>query len=330
MAYRTGNSEDQSKLQEKYYNHIEQKKLFRRKRKECKELAKQSPDSIQCATFDLQQVISLPITNESALFYKRRLSAYNFTIYDMTSRACTCFTWHEAQSKRGSSEISTALNIHLKDSDDRGLKHVYLFADGCSGQNRNSIVASALMYTINNATNLEEITLQFSVPNHGQNEGDSAHSAIGYALKNAGDVFVPSQLVPIYRLSRRSQPYDVVVLSHTDFLNFKKLSTDLRLLSVRSDDEGLPINWTEMTAFHVRKTDTTTLYFKTDHRQTSCRSLSLKRQRSSFLNDELSLLNDAPQKIAKEKYDDLISLTAGNAPVIRLPEHADFYRSLPH
>lgn len=185
MAYRTGNSKDKLKLQEKYDYHIEQKKLFRQKRTECKELAKQSPDSIQCATFDLQQVISLPITNESSLFYKRRLSAYNFTMYDTTSRACTCFTWYEAQSKRGSSEISTALNIHLKDSDIRGLKHVYLFANGCSGQNRNSIVASALLYTINNATNLEEITLQFSVPNHGQNEGDSAHSAIGYALKIA-------------------------------------------------------------------------------------------------------------------------------------------------
>lgn len=62
MAYRTGNSEDKLKLQEKYDYHIEQKKLFRQKRTECKELAKQSRDSIQCATFDLQQVISLPRT----------------------------------------------------------------------------------------------------------------------------------------------------------------------------------------------------------------------------------------------------------------------------
>lgn len=272
MAYCKGNVEDKSKLQEKYDKHIEEKRIFREERKKCKAMSIEAPDSLQCATFDLQQVITLPITNESAVFYKRRLSTYNFTIYDMTSKDCHCFTWHEAQSKRGASEISTALNIFLKSSDAKGLKCVYLFADGCSGQNRNLIVAACLMYTINQATNLEEITLQFSVPNHGQSEGDSAHSAITYAMKKAGDVFVPSQLIPIFKLARRSKPYEVMVLSHADFVNFKKLSTDLGLLSIRSDDNGHQINWTEMTSFSVRKTDPTKLFFKTGHSEESYRS----------------------------------------------------------
>lgn len=205
-----------------------------------------------------------------------------------------------------------------------------MFADGCSGQNRNSIVASTLIYIINNCRSVEEITLRFSVPNHSQSQGDSAHSAISYALKKTGDIFVPTQLVPIFKLARRSKPYHVIVLEHTDFLNVKKLSADLCLLSVRKDDVGSQVNWTEMTEFSVRKTDPSTLFFKTSHKEACYRSLTLKRNMANFLHAGVSPLNETQPKISKEKYEDLISLTTGDTPVIRLSEHVDFYKSLPH
>lgn len=97
--------------------------------------------------------------------------------------------------------MATALYHFLKRSDDKKIKQIYLFADGCSGQNKNSIIASTLLYVINNATNIEDIFLQFSVPCHGQSEGDSAHSAIGYALKKSGDIFIPAQLVLFFSVA---------------------------------------------------------------------------------------------------------------------------------
>lgn len=287
--------------------------------------------NIFCGSFDLQQVIYLPISNDGAVFYKRRLGVYNFTIYDIVSRDCFCYTWCEADSKRGASEISSAVYLLLsKNYDKRGYELVRLFADGCSGQNKNTVMASTLLYIINNSRHIKEISLKFFAPNHGQNEGDSAHSAISYALKHAGEIFIPSQLYPVFRLARRKQPYEVHPLKFKDFFNFKKLSQDLRILSIRKDDLGEDINWTEMVEFKVMKSQPLKCFFKNSHLESNYRSITLKRQVSDFFKMTICPLNVAPPKISKLKYDDLIGLCKGEKPVIRLPEHNQYYYSLPH
>lgn len=79
-------------------------------------------------------------------------------------------------------------------------------------------------------TQLEEISLTFFEPNRGQKEGDSAHSEISFAIDHAGDLFVPSQLVPIMKLARSDQRYRVFQTETSDFLDFNQLSLDLRIL----------------------------------------------------------------------------------------------------
>lgn len=119
-------------------------------------------------------------------------------------------------------------------------------------------------------------------------------------------------------------------MEYTDFLNFKKLSVDLKLLSVRKDDAGEPINWTEMVEYRVIKSEPNKLFFKNKHSDTVYRSLTLKRSVLSLLKGEISKLNEIPPKIPINKYTDLMSLTTGDTPVIKLPEHAYFYKSLLH
>lgn len=317
-------------MQEKYTTHIEQKQSFRNKRSGRKGEAQTNTLSTVCATFDMQQVIHLPRSNESALFYLRRLSVFNFIIYGMVSHECYCYTWHEGLSKRGASEIATALYLFLKNFDEKDVKKVFLFADGCSEQNKNSIVASALLYFINNSVSIEEIILSISAPCHGQNEGDSAHSAIGYAIKKSGDIFIPSQLIPIIKLARRRQPYKVVTLNYSDFMDFKKLSQDLRVLSIRKDNEGEAVDWRNMAELSFQKTNGDKLFLKTDHTAVSYRFLTLRRQSYVAMESEISPLNMTQPEISQDKYNDLISLTTGDTPVIRLPEFIDFYRLLPH
>ena len=65
------------------------------------------------AVFDLQQVIQLPISKESALYYHRRLSVFNFTIYNIGNRECQCFLWSEVISKKGTNKISTCVVKYL-------------------------------------------------------------------------------------------------------------------------------------------------------------------------------------------------------------------------
>ena len=97
------------------------KNKVRQLKEDCKNEAIRD-QSILCATFDLQQVIYLPISKDSQIFYKRRLSNFNFTFYNIATKECDCFVWNEGQGKRGSSEMSTGVAEVLKFYDDKGVK----------------------------------------------------------------------------------------------------------------------------------------------------------------------------------------------------------------
>ena len=103
-----------------------------------------------------------------AVFYKRRLSNFNLTFYDITDRICHCFTWHEGVSKRGLSEISSCVYKALQYYDNDGVKEVYLYSDGCSGQNKNSILPAMMLQVVSNSQNHEEISLGYFESFQGQ------------------------------------------------------------------------------------------------------------------------------------------------------------------
>lgn len=91
-TYRTGDQASKERLYEKYISHIREKQKVREIKKRCKEEATKS-SVVASLVFDLEQVFSFPMSQESLVFYKRRLSAFNFTIYDLASKDCDCFYW---------------------------------------------------------------------------------------------------------------------------------------------------------------------------------------------------------------------------------------------
>ncbi|CAH0550293.1 unnamed protein product [Brassicogethes aeneus] len=328
-VFHEGSEEEKTKIKDIYDKHIVEKEAVRKLKDNFKSAAKNDPKMF-CACFDLQQVISLPISNDNAIFYKRRLSVFNFTIYDLANRDCYCLTWDECSSGRGSSEIATAVIMILKKYDEeKYVSSAQLFSDGCGGQNKNSIMATALLYTVLQSKHLAEISLRFFSPNHGQSEGDSAHSAITHAIKKAGDLFTPSQLVPVFRLARQNNTYKVYQLNYDDFLDYKKLSEDLRIKSIKKDDAGNEFKWSDIFEFFVKKENPDKIFFKTSHVDKQYRSMSLKRENKlHFLT--IKKLNKKQRSISMLKYENLISLCSGLKPVISSPENKLFYRSLPH
>lgn len=330
MMYKQGDTETKLKLEEMFSKHTQEKDKVRALKQDSKLRATANEEWLS-AVFDLQQVIHLPLSKESAIFYKQRLSNYNFSIYNIGTKDCDCYKWHEGVSKRGASEIATCVYLFLKENDKKPVKHVDLFSDGCFGQNKNSVIPTMLLYFVKNSQYIEKISLKFFEKSHGQNEGDSAHSAITTAIQKSGDLFLPSQLVPIIRLARRRHPYVVHDLRFNDFFDFKLVSKNLRILTIRKDNETQEaINWIEMSAIMVEKAEPEKIFFKTSHLQENYRSISLKRQHSELLTHSLPVLNTTPPKISSEKYNALVSLCEGNTPVIRLPEYKNFYMSLPH
>ena len=92
--------------------------------------------SFHVATFDLEQVLQSPKLNVSSLFYKRKLSTYNLTVYSLADNKCINYMWHEATAGRGSCEIATCVFKYMS-SLSGDVKKLGLYSDTCSGQNRN-------------------------------------------------------------------------------------------------------------------------------------------------------------------------------------------------
>lgn len=330
MTYKLGDPAKKIEIGEAYNAHTAEKVAVRQKKEKAKELSKNYPNIVASAVFDLQQVIQLPISNESAIFYKSRLSAFNFTIYNIGNKECLCFLWNETISKRGANEISTCVAKYLQELDDRGLREVMLFADGCGGQNKNTIVFSMLLYTIRNTKNLRKISLCFFETNHGQSEGDSAHSSISTAMSTAGDIFIPAQLPPILKLARRALPYIVNIMENSDFYDYKLLAEKIRLRSIRKFDNGHNVDWTKVKEVKVDKANDAQLLVKNSHLAENYDTLSLKRNTLNVMTQPLQKCNTSLIKLKSEKYKCLMDLCKGPTPVVKDPTFQKYFIELPH
>lgn len=92
VAYQNASETEKTSKQKDYERHIKNKTLSRTNKEEDKNKAKVESDFC-AACFDLEQVLLTPHSFESSLYYKRRLSTYNFTIYDMGTTEGYCFVW---------------------------------------------------------------------------------------------------------------------------------------------------------------------------------------------------------------------------------------------
>ncbi|KAG5883085.1 hypothetical protein JTB14_003196 [Gonioctena quinquepunctata] len=127
----------------------------------------------------------------------------------------------------------------------------------------------------------------------------------------------------------RQRPYDVIPIGFEDFIDFKKLFLDLRILKSRETDDA--IKWNDIMEVKVSKLHPDTLFFKSSHNQHEYSKITLKRQKKINLKTViLRPLNEEPNKIGKAKYEDLMSLCQGVTPVVKIAEYRVFYASLPH
>lgn len=102
------------------------------------------------------------------------------------------------------------------------------------------------------------------------------HSCISTAVSHTGNLFVSSQLYTVFRLARRQKPYKVFPLDNTDFLDFKQLSKDLRILQSR--DKYSNIKWNDVMEIEGAKTHLNILFYKSSHSQQEYSQIKLKRQ----------------------------------------------------
>lgn len=117
---------------------------------------KKNDDSFLCASFDLQKVRNTPCGKSMLLYYSREISVYNFTVYESGTKDGFCYIWDKTNGKKGSNEICKGLNKYLKNLDDKKpkIKSIALYADNCSGQNKNKQIIAMIHKFLKKAKNI--------------------------------------------------------------------------------------------------------------------------------------------------------------------------------
>lgn len=123
--------------------------------------------------------MQIPCGNLSSFYYKRKLSCFNFTFYELASKRGTCFFWHEAIAERGSNEIGSCIIEFLKGKE---VDDVSFYSDNCTGQNKNKYIISLYLHLVR-TLHINSITHMYLIVGHTQNEGDNMHSVIEKKIK---------------------------------------------------------------------------------------------------------------------------------------------------
>lgn len=164
---------------------------------------------------DMQAVLLSSKSNVSSLYFKMKLMVHNFTIYNLKPKAEYCFIWHEASGGVSANEYSSIICFFIEHhvlGDLNEGQNVVLYSDGCTSQNRNSTLSSALLHL----TKTHKVTIEqkYLEKGHMQMEADSMHSCIKRKLKNT-IINVPADYENVCLFARRNpSPYVVKYLNY--------------------------------------------------------------------------------------------------------------------
>ena len=311
-----------------HQGHLDRKKQAR-EQKEADKNESVADETMKTVCFDLEQVLPAPCTNASTLFYKRKLSCYNLSVYDMATKDAALYMWHEAVAGRGSSEIASCVYNYLCELPQH-VTSVTMYSDTCGGQNRNVNFSAMCLYAVTHIPHLERIDQKFMESGHSHMEVDSVHSAIE-RVKKTGPIYAPSQWYTAARMARRARPYMVKEMQSSDFLNFKDIA--VKCIKNRTKDySGSVVQWLKIKHLCYVKHISNLVLFKYDLNSPEFKTLDISQTRgkvTSVVNASVQPLYRCtkPPSISTAKYNDLQDLCKSFC--IKEEYHA-FYKSLPH
>ena len=181
------NSEKTDARKQAYVMHLENKDMAREE-KERDTIHAQKENTFTGIIGDLEQVSPCPRALSSEFFYISKISCYNYTLFDLGTKDGYCYCWDEPKAGRGSNEISSCLH-HFLSHVGKDISEVVIWADTCSGQNRNQYLTSIMLKLIEDrGNNINQITLKYFESGYSQSEIDTIH----YTLEKA------EQFIEIY------------------------------------------------------------------------------------------------------------------------------------
>ena len=266
-------------------------------------------------TMDLQSVLLAPKLLASAIYYKMKLQIHNFTVYELNNGDVTLYVWHEANGGVTGNEFTSCIVDYLSNIG-QSYKHIVLISDGCTYQNRNKILSSAL----SDLAQRKNITIEqlYLEKGHTQMEADSVHATLEHYFK--APIYAPCDYTSLMRKARPQHPYTVKDLDYTFFRDFESVPSNFRSIrpGFKSGDpvvtniRGILYDPSGNVKFKLRHSDPLAL-------------LPQRRPSQPDLQSQPTSLYSSPVKIKRDKFKHLQELKS------LIPnDYHPFYDGLPH
>lgn len=270
-----------------YESHIRAKEKMRERKKEDKD------SEIPILCFDLQNVITCPKSEVGPTFYHSKLNVYNLTAHLSTNKMVYCAIWTEYMSGRGGNDLASAFTkILQKVFDDNEFQDIITWSDSCVPQNRNSIISFAIQNFLKTHSNVNSITMKFSVPGHSCiQEIDNIHSQIEKAFRKI-EFYSPLGILRALKTINRKKPFQILQMVPEDFKNFADCAKKFNY-------KNIPFSNVTRLKFTQRLLEVE--YKKTHDDEENFTSVSLKygEKKRKFSENTISkLLEVTPQPLA--------------------------------
>ncbi len=316
---------------EAHQKHISDKDYTRLLKDEKKNEAR-SKDDVVTAAFDLESVLLAPHGQCSSFYYSRRLKNHNLTVTEIDNMCTYAYLWTEDQGAKGSCEVSTCIELFLKEKRKNGVEEVNLFSDRCGGQNQNRMVF-IMLSSILNEMKFKMIELTFLVPGHSQNENDTAHSVIEKYTKDK-TIYTPAQWESTIPQAFKKNDCFMTVLTFKDVIDYKNPAFFPSYRKVLDDkcypiDGGKKVMWSWIVQLKFSYDDKNKMFYKYDYHE---------EYRECVFREEIKTTRKNKKKVelVKQKYVQPVGISAAKKKdLLKLlnkgfiqEQHRGYYESL--
>lgn len=307
VAYKEGN------LSEQEYNRHIQKKDDARKAKE-NAMASISERTL-VATMDVQSVLLCPKLLVSKQYYSQKLQIHNFSFYVKNTKDVHLYIWHEGEGKVSANEFTSCIMNFVEINSN--YQKIILISDGCTYQNKNRVLTSALSDISSKLhVEIEQIILE---KGHTMMEVDSVHSTLERLF--TPPIYTPTHYVSKMEAARNNkknaQPYIIHHLDYNFFKNYEALPSNYS--SIRPGKKSGDPTVADVRGLLYKDGE---VFYKICH---SHGYQPLPQRRNIQNQAELKSLYSQLPKIEKSKFDSLQDLK----PYMHRDYHS-FYDSLNH
>lgn len=235
-----GSAQDTQKvsLQAQKEDHLRRAENFYSSLRTNTQLAKLN-SHIATVTFDFQQNLPLPHIPVGEVFYLHQLWMYVFGVHECGANQAVMYCWPEFIAAKGSSEVISCLDNFLSSLPEE-VTTVYLYSDGCPGQNKNVTVMQYL-FTLIRIGRFKLIQHHFPVRGHSFLPNDRDFGRTETKKRRNERIYTPEQWYEVIKSARRRKPFTVTPVSQGIVKDYVTHLAPFFKKSVRSGKQPLGI-----------------------------------------------------------------------------------------